>query len=363
MLSTLAEMIVVHLLGALLVAFTVFTTPFSGSTAFWKTRPITQRSLFRQKTLFILVFIWVPATASRGVQYLLIDPDPSILTGVAFTYAPLLLGFYLLAATWTAICSNVRSLTLCLAGTVGFAMLVGMLAAFVHRGSSRALVEFGSGDVNATWSTLTTALILMASLLVIAWLYGARLGRPTAAVIIAGSAILILVSQNTIWTIQQGEILIPHRELALEVVDRDQLPAPSQSLICPQLAAELPGNQLLLTETLDSRFVRPTSSSSTKATMQSASVTPTPLLRGYPPGTRLIDGQDHSHHQSINDIHSSEPGTISGSCSGYLFDYRKIGTIPATTGSSKAIPGYGYIRINQFQPSGLYFELTAHFPA
>lgn len=352
--STGMEMIVIYLLGSLLVAFSVFTTPFSGSTVFWKTRPLASRSLFWEKTLLILTLVWLPVLLSRCIQYLLIDPDPSILTGVALTYAPLTLGIYLLAATWTAICSNLRNLTLGLAGTVGFAMLLGLLAAFVHRGSSRALIEFGSGNINATWPTLVTALFLTATLLLVAWIFGAFLRRPTAAAIMTGLSILVLVSQNNLWTIQRdSDSLIPRQIVNLEVLDQDQEPGSSHKVLYPQLAVPLPSTHLLSPTEIRTKLIRTSDRQDLAGAIYGGYIgsRPIQLLSHYPADTKIIS-DSHSDSVLLGPHPGHDPVTFFGSYQGMIFDGTPLGSLRLVPGASNVFRGYGRVRLDKFKLSG-----------
>ena len=70
--------------GAALVVLSVHSTRMAGSDAFWMTRPLGRRAVFRSRTLFLVVFMLLPLTCSYAIAWCALRASPAdIVAGLA----------------------------------------------------------------------------------------------------------------------------------------------------------------------------------------------------------------------------------------------------------------------------------------
>jgi hypothetical protein len=116
---TLGKIVSTYVLAVLLVARLMYSTPFAGAQAFWKTRPLAQRSLFWAKSLLILCAIQLPVSLSQVAGWLTMNFSGTYLFWASIHFSALTLSIFLLAAVWAALCERFASFGVCLASTGG----------------------------------------------------------------------------------------------------------------------------------------------------------------------------------------------------------------------------------------------------
>lgn len=362
--------IVIYLFGSLLVARLMFITPFAGSTAHWKTLPLHRRSLFLEKTIFILLLIWLPVMIGLVTFHALLLPNPGFLATTTFLYGTSTLAVFFLTALLAALSAGRPAFIGGIAGTIGLVALVAMGAGLLrHQFNFSPLINLGPGANSpaplsdmSSGQTFEVALVLLALTALAAWFMGALKDRRNAAIAIAATGVVLLVTTNALWRVQFGSPdSLSHQNLTVEVLDKGQELTDAQVHLSPHLAVSLPHDQLVWA----SRYQWKVTKDRNKSSLGGGSGSGTGKFfidqasRAYPPTTRVLSGDRHHHPDHLTGAErDDDPCTYSGSFSGVVFQWRRLGSIPVRKGAATSLPGTGRSTLTDIKDSGSSFKFT-----
>lgn len=356
--------IVLFVFGALLVARVMFITPLAGSTAHWKTRPLSRRSLFWEKTLLILLLIWLPAMIGVVTFNVALVADPVFLASTSFYYGTSALAVFFLTAFLASLCARITTFIGSIAGAIGLVAALGMIVQLLRaRFRFSPIVDLGPATLSpweSTGHTMMTALGILLLTALAAWLLSALKRRPEAAIAIAATGIVVLMTATSLWRVYFGPLdASPHKDLLIEVLDKDQELSDGQVHLLPQLAATMPDDHLFratqhaasLTRDRDGRHIIERSGVSPKFFFSNQAA------RAYPAGTRVLRGSRHGNLMPyVGERPGDDPSTFTGSFSGVVFKRSHPVTLPTREGASVRIPRAGRVTLTKINDSGSGFE-------
>lgn len=210
-------------LAVLLTAFLSATAPigaasFVGSTAFWRTRPITQATQFQARSLWILLLVMVPIALGIGISLPVFHLTAAQAAIVFFTLTGVAVTLLVLAATLRAAREGFWQFRLQLAISIGlFVASTFLLALFLRwQGGLRVPAQVGSSIFLATMVSLILALV--------AWCLVARFRRPRAALVASFLAVFVFPWLLALWShpfIKPP--VLPTHALVMTLVEPDEI--------------------------------------------------------------------------------------------------------------------------------------------
>lgn len=341
-LLTLAKVLTVFLLGTLIMARVIYTTPFAGATGFWKTRPLGRRDLFWSKTLMILLLLWAPVVIVQAVSWARFGANPQFLFWGSVNVGALVLAMLLLAGTWAILCEGIGSFVFFFALSGGWAAFCAILLRKAANRIESLPVFIGATGVDPNSSavstgTATAALLFLASAMAVAWLLAGLRGSPhscRAAVAVLVGGIALANTSQTIWTtgfLAKGK-KVPTRELPVVVLDAsDPLPAGHQ-LLWSQLAVGIPAGQFAKVDLFSGSFQSDTDATgSTISSDHADGVVDSGQTRAiaphYPDNTEiLLPMSDDDIPLDLD--HLGKTGTLQGEIHLSVLRWRKVASLP-----------------------------------
>lgn len=359
----------------LLLSRAIFTTPFTGTRAFWKTRPLTQTSLFWSKTVFLGTTIFLPILILQLFAWNGLNVGGLYLFWGLLTFGMLVLAMLLVASVWSGLTESFPSF---MVGTIGTAVLYGLATFLFVTTSMRSealpfeLFASTSKEVEIPHTSLpistapASSILMGISIFMIstlaAWILAGRFRLPKPALITLACGTTMAASANHIWRVDFLQTLTPDHlpEIALtaRVLNQDDEVQSGEQLMFPQIAFELPAKQTLHPDYWHTGYRQKNRSNTTSRSAQWTDWQTHHLQRlaaFYPDGPLLIESQSSSIGSQ-----ASFPGDIEGTPlhffgggKGVLHEWRKIGSIPFEEGARSKLEGGGSMGITKIQQNQL----------